>query len=234
MMKRAADERSSRKTKEKKLHRSHHVKSPGGEAIDGGTLKVKKNGKSRTTTVGGGGRSAAIVTPAKSLSTSLSNVDSRVDDCDVVNAAKKEGKKSAASSKSKSSKVKKKSPLLASSNSLSSASMALSIDTPKLPAYQIDWLDCGATSRELFKYCKYPVDLPISQEDQLSALLSKFTLTELKTALVVTSCAVGGSAIASCMPNSNARKEHVIKIFLSLIYDHRCMMYDTENQDGYR
>jgi hypothetical protein len=36
------------------------------------------------------------------------------------------------------------------------------------------------------------------------------------------------------MPNNNARKETVIKIFLSLIYDHRCMMYDTENQDGYR
>ena len=110
----------------------------------------------------------------------------------------------------------------------------ISYKSEKLPPYQIDWLDSGATTCELLKYCKYPIDLPISQEDQLTALMGKFTLSELKTALVVTSCAVGGSAITSCMPNNNARKETVIKIFLSLIYDHRCMMYDTENQDGYR
>ena len=156
---------------------------------------------------------------------------------------------------SKSTKGKKL-PSIALSKSLSSKLIELSIEAPKLslkgresikapkshisyeseklPPYQIDWLDSGATTCELLKYCKYPIDLPISQEDQLTALMGKFTLSELKTALVVTSCAVGGSAITSCMPNNNACKETVIKIFISLIYNHRCMMYDMENQDGYR
>jgi hypothetical protein len=199
---------------------------------------------------------------AKSSSTSQLNVagvhDSHVDDSDtniiVIDPAKKR-KKSSLIASSKSSKGKK-SPSISSSKFLSSKLIEFSIDAPKsslkgkesikapkslilygsekLSPYQIDWLDSGATTRELLKYCKYAVDLPISQEDQLTALMGNFTLSELKTALVVTSCAVGGSAITSCMPNNNARKETVIKIFLSLIYDHRCMMYDTENQDGYR
>ena len=124
----------------------------------------------------------------------------------IASSKSLKGKKlpSIASSKSliassKSTKGKKL-PSITLSKSLSSKSIELSIEAPKssskgkesikapkshisyesekLPPYQIDLLDSGATTCELLKYCKYPIDLPIFQEDQLTALMGKFTLSE--------------------------------------------------------
>jgi hypothetical protein len=61
-------------------------------------------------------------------------------------------------------------------------------------------------------------------------LMEKFSLAELKSAYFVTMGKVGVDDPSEIILPNNARKVTVISLFISLIYTHRCMMYDyTEN-----
>ena len=95
-----------------------------------------------------------------------------------------------------------------------------------LKCIAINWLNQDATLKEVCKYVKYDVDVPLTQEDQLKMLMEKFSLAELKSAYFVTMGKVGLKGPSEIMLPYNARNETVISLFISLIYDHRCMMYD--------
>ena len=79
---------------------------------------------------------------------------------------------------------------------------------------------------EVCKYVKYNVDVPLTHEDQLKMLMEKFSLAELKSAYFVTMGKVGLEDPSVIMLPYNAHNESVISLFISLIYNHRCMMYD--------
>jgi hypothetical protein len=99
-----------------------------------------------------------------------------------------------------------------------------------LKCVTINWLIQDATKKEVCKYVKFDVDFPLTQEDQLEMLMEKFTLADLKSAYFVTMGKVGIEDPSEIILPNNACKETVISSFISLIYDHRCMMYDyTEN-----
>jgi hypothetical protein len=99
-----------------------------------------------------------------------------------------------------------------------------------LKCVTINWLNQDATKNEVCKYVKFDVDVPLSQEDQLEMLMDKFSLAELKEAYFVTMGKVGIEDPSEIVLPNNACKEMVISSFISLIYDHCCMMYDyTEN-----
>ncbi len=46
----------------------------------------------------------------------------------------------------------------------------------------INWLNQDATLNEVWKYVKFDLDIPLTQEDQLEMLMKKLSLTELKSA----------------------------------------------------
>jgi hypothetical protein len=74
------------------------------------------------------------------------------------------------------------------------------------------------------------VDVPLTQEDQLEMLMEQFSLADLKSAYFVTMGKVGIEDPSEIILPTNACKDTVISSFISLIYDHRCMMYDySEN-----
>ncbi len=96
--------------------------------------------------------------------------------------------------------------------------------------FAINWLNQDATKKEVCKYAKFDVDVPLTQEDQLEMLMEKFSLADLKSAYFVTMGKAGIEDLSEIILPNNARKETVISSFISLIYDHRCTMYDyTEN-----
>ncbi len=99
-----------------------------------------------------------------------------------------------------------------------------------LKCIAINWFNQDATRKEVCKYIKFDVDVPLIQEDQLEMLMEKFSLADLKSAYFVTMGKVGIEDPSEIILPNNACKETVISSFISLIYDHRCMMYDyTEN-----
>jgi hypothetical protein len=81
----------------------------------------------------------------------------------------------------------------------------------------ISWLNQDATLKEVCKYVKYDVDIPLTQEDQLKMLMEKFSLAELKSAYFVTMGKVGLEDPSEIMLPNNALKETVISSFISLI-----------------
>ncbi len=95
-----------------------------------------------------------------------------------------------------------------------------------LQCVAINWLYQDATLNEVCKYVKFDVDIPLTQEDQLEMLMEKFSLTELKSAYFVTMGKVGLEDPSAIMLPYKAHKKIVISVFISHIYDHRCMMYD--------
>ncbi len=95
-----------------------------------------------------------------------------------------------------------------------------------LQCIAINWLNQDATMDEVCKYVKFDVDVPLTQEDQLKKLMENFSLTELKSAYFVTMGKVGLEDPSEIMLPYNARKETVISLFISLIYNHRYTMYD--------
>jgi hypothetical protein len=95
-----------------------------------------------------------------------------------------------------------------------------------LKCVAINWLNQDATLKEVCKYAKCNVDVPLTQEDQLEMLMEKFSLPKLKSAYFVMMGKVGLEDPSEIMLPNNARKETVISLFFSVIYDHRCMMYD--------
>jgi hypothetical protein len=103
-------------------------------------------------------------------------------------------------------------------------------DVIYLKCITINWLNQDATKKEVCKYVKFDVDVPLTREDQLEILMEKFSLADLKSAYFVTMGKVGIEDPSGISLPNNACKETVISSFISLIYDHRCMMYDyTEN-----
>ncbi len=97
-----------------------------------------------------------------------------------------------------------------------------------LQCIAINWLNQDATTNEVCKYVKYDVDVPLTQEDQLEMLMEKLSLTELKSAYFVTMGKVGLEDPSVIMLPYNAHNESVISLFISLIYNHRCMLYDDK------
>jgi hypothetical protein len=99
-----------------------------------------------------------------------------------------------------------------------------------LKCITINWLNQVATKKEVCKYVKFDVDVSLTQEDQLEMLMEKFSLADLKSAYLVTMGKVGIEDPSEIILPNNTHKETVIFSFISLIFDHRCMMYDyTEN-----
>jgi hypothetical protein len=99
-----------------------------------------------------------------------------------------------------------------------------------LKCVAINWLNQDGTKKEVCKYVKFDVDVPLTQEDQLEMLMEKFSLADLKLAYFVTMGKFGIEDPSGIILPNNARKVTVISSFISLIYDNRCMMYDyTEN-----
>ena len=78
----------------------------------------------------------------------------------------------------------------------------------KLAAYEIDWFDCSATLNECLKYTNIK-NLPITNEGQLTFLLSKFETIDLKTAFTDTIGKVGTPARSAFYPLP-LRKDKVI------------------------
>jgi hypothetical protein len=82
------------------------------------------------------------------------------------------------------------------------------------------------------KYLKKNEDLPCTQEDQLSFLLNKFSLSDLKTAFAIATTKADKSAMKVYYPLPNAKKK-IIAIFLGLVFDRRSIMGDV-SKDTYR
>jgi hypothetical protein len=96
----------------------------------------------------------------------------------------------------------------------------------------IDWLSPTIVEAEVRKYQLENDNIPEKQEDRLEFLMLKFKLEHLKAAYYITASKVG-SNIESIQLKYNARMADVTNRFISLIYDHRSMMYDG-SQDAYR
>jgi hypothetical protein len=111
------------------------------------------------------------------------------------------------------------SPIQSKSNTIKS-------NLVNLKCIAINWLNQDATLKEVCKYVKFDVDIPLTQEGQLKMLMEKFSLAELKSAYFFTMGKVSLEDPSEIMLPNNARKETVISSFISFMYDHRCMMYD--------
>ena len=71
----------------------------------------------------------------------------------------------------------------------------------------------------------------MSTEDQLDFLMNKFPLPELKSAYHFTMGKLGADVKSVNLP-TNARTDAVKDAFIAMIYDHRSMMYDSNNSRG--
>jgi hypothetical protein len=100
-----------------------------------------------------------------------------------------------------------------------------------LAAYEIDWFNCSATINECLKYLNIK-NLPVTQEGQLTFLLSKFETTDLKTAFADTIGKVGTPARSAFYPLP-LRKDKVIRSFLELIFDGRSIIFN-KSKDAFR
>lgn len=101
----------------------------------------------------------------------------------------------------------------------------------KLAAYDIDWFDPSVTMIECNKYTNIK-NLPVTQEGQLTFLLSKFETSDIKTAFADTIGKVGKPARSAFYPLP-LRKDKVIRGFLELIYDGRSIIVD-DSKDAFR
>jgi hypothetical protein len=88
---------------------------------------------------------------------------------------------------------------------------------PKLAAYDIDWFDSTSTQIKCLKHSS-STNLPSTQEEQLTFLLSKYQLSDIKTAFADTIGKVGRAARKVFYPLPLC-KEKLISNFLQLIYD---------------
>ncbi len=91
----------------------------------------------------------------------------------------------------------------------------------------INFCDSAQVKTELLKYIKSAADLPIDQEAQISFLLRKFNSSALTAAFTMLIGKVAGVAPTAffLLP---PKKEDLIKKFLSLIYDTKSMIINTE------
>jgi hypothetical protein len=96
---------------------------------------------------------------------------------------------------------------------------------PKLVVYDIDWFDSTSTPNKCLKNTSC-TNLPSTQEEQLTFLLSKYQASDIKTAFADAIGKVGRAAIKVFYPLPLC-KEKLISSFLELIYDGKSIMADN-------
>jgi hypothetical protein len=96
---------------------------------------------------------------------------------------------------------------------------------PKLAAYDIDWFNSALTQNECLKHTS-SANLPSTQEEQLTFLLSKYQASNFKTAFADAIGKVGRAPRKVFYPLSLC-KEKLISSFLELIYDGKSIMVDN-------
>jgi hypothetical protein len=96
---------------------------------------------------------------------------------------------------------------------------------PKLAAYNIDWFDSTLTKNKCLKQTS-STDLPFTQEEQLTCLLSKYQASDIKTAFADAISKVNRATRKVFYPLP-FRKEKLISNFLELIYDGKSIMVDN-------
>ncbi len=87
---------------------------------------------------------------------------------------------------------------------------------PKLAAYDIDWFDSTSTKNECLKHTSTN-NVPSTQEEHLTFLLSKYQASDIKTAFADAIGKVGKAARKAFNPLPLC-KEKLISNFLELIY----------------
>jgi hypothetical protein len=102
---------------------------------------------------------------------------------------------------------------------------------PKLAAYNIDWFDSTSTQNKCLKHTS-STNLPSTQEEQLTFLLSKYKASDIKTAFADVIGKVGRVARKVFYPLP-LRKEKLISNFFELIYDGKSIMVDN-SKDSFR
>jgi hypothetical protein len=102
---------------------------------------------------------------------------------------------------------------------------------PKLAAYDIDWFDWTSTKNKCLKHTSTN-NVPSTQEEQLTFLLSKCKASDIKTAFADAIGKVGKAARKAFYPLP-LRKEKLISNFLELIYDGKSIMVDN-SKDSFR
>jgi hypothetical protein len=96
---------------------------------------------------------------------------------------------------------------------------------PKLAAYDIDWFNSASTQNKCLKHTS-SMNLPTTQEEQLTFLLSKYQASDIKTAFADAIGKVGRAAKKVFYPLPFC-KEKLISSFLELIYDGKSIMVDN-------
>jgi hypothetical protein len=96
-------------------------------------------------------------------------------------------------------------------------------DEVKIQPQQINYFDAVKIKEECSKYLTNIKDIPCTQEDQLSFLLIKFPLSDLKIAFAIATTKVNNSAMKIFYPLPNTKKK-IIAIFLGLILDSRSII----------
>jgi hypothetical protein len=96
---------------------------------------------------------------------------------------------------------------------------------PKLAAYDIDWFNSTSTQNKCLKHTS-STNLPSTQEEQLTSLLSKYQASNIKTAFADAIGKVGRAARNVFYPLP-LHKEKLISNFLELIYDGKSIMVDN-------
>ncbi len=96
---------------------------------------------------------------------------------------------------------------------------------PKLAAYDIDWFDSTSTQNKCLKHTS-STNLPSTQEEQLTFLLSKYQASDIKTAFADAIGKVSRATRKVFYPLP-LRKEKLISNFLELIYNRKSIMVDN-------
>ncbi len=96
---------------------------------------------------------------------------------------------------------------------------------PKLAAYDINWFDSTSTKNKCLKHTSTN-NVPSTQEEQLTFLLSKYQASDIKTAFADAIGKVDKAARKAFYPLP-LRKEKLISNFLELIYDGKSIMVDN-------
>jgi len=108
---------------------------------------------------------------------------------------------------------------------------AKSVPIVTLGCIAIDWLTPSIVHAELLKHLTDDESVPKSTEDQLDLLMNKFPLPELKSAYYMTMGKLGADVKSETLP-FNPRTDAVKEAFITMIYDHRSMLYDGLNSRG--
>jgi hypothetical protein len=102
---------------------------------------------------------------------------------------------------------------------------------PKLAAYNIDWFDSTSTQNKCLNHT-LSTNLPSTQEEQPTFLLTKYQASDIKTAFADAIGKVGRAARKVFYPLPLC-KEKLISNFLELIYNGKSIMVDN-SKDSFR